>query len=248
MNSSSESVTSENPDVARASLLDTLIGGLDQTLRQIHGVQRQATRPTPDEAINNETAPTVPVDDTGSDSDTSEQVVKRLSDHEQELSGRLMRINHAGEIAAQALYRGQALASRDQNVRRQMEQAAAEETDHLVWCEQRLDELNTSTSVLNPLWYVGSFAIGYAAGRAGDDWSLGFVGETEKQVEKHLDQHLERLPANDQRSRLIIQTMKEDEARHGQAAMDAGGRELPAVVRGLMRLTSKVMTRTAYWL
>ncbi len=209
------------------SALDALITGFDETLRQIAGINQTAGRPSPGNDI--------------ADSDA-------LTREQAQLAGRLMRINHAGEVAAQALYRGQALATDNEAVRNAMEEAAAEETDHLVWCQERMDELNTRPSVLNPFWYAGSFTLGYVAGKAGDDWSLGFVGETERQVEQHLDHHLDRLPETDRRSRAIIETMKEDEARHGQTAMDAGGRELPGWARKMMRLTSKVMTRGAYWL
>jgi ubiquinone biosynthesis monooxygenase Coq7 len=160
----------------------------------------------------------------------------------------LMRVNHSGEVAAQALYQGQALTARLENVREAMEQAAVEEVDHLKWCEGRLQELGSRTSVLNPLWYAGSFAIGALAGIAGDRWSLGFVAETEKQVVNHLQGHLERLPLEDERSRAILEQMKQDEQHHGQAAADAGGAQLPAPFRHLMTLTSRVMTRTAYWI
>jgi 3-demethoxyubiquinol 3-hydroxylase len=157
----------------------------------------------------------------------------------------LMRINHAGEIAAQGLYDGQALVARDGATRALLQQAGREETDHLAWCEQRLRELDDRSSRLDPLWYAGSFAIGMAAGLAGDARSLGFVAETERQVERHLDGHLERLPAADRRSRAILQQMRQDEVEHGLAARQAGGAELPLPVRGLMRLTARLMTATA---
>jgi ubiquinone biosynthesis monooxygenase Coq7 len=160
----------------------------------------------------------------------------------------LMRVNHAGEIAAQALYQGQALTARDERVRDAMREAAEEEGDHLAWCAERLRELGSRPSVLNPFWYLGSFAIGALAGVLGDRVSLGFVAETERQVEGHLHEHLERLPPDDERSRLILEQMKSDEIRHGEKARSAGGRELPLPVRHLMRLTSKVMTHTAYWI
>jgi ubiquinone biosynthesis monooxygenase Coq7 len=160
----------------------------------------------------------------------------------------LMRVNHAGEIAAQALYQGQALTARNPAVRDTLRQAAAEEGDHLAWCAQRLGELGGRPSLLSPLWYAGAFAIGAVAGALGDRVSLGFVAETEKQVEGHLDEHLRRLPAEDERSRRILEQMKADEIHHGQMARNAGGAELPSPVPQLMRLTSKVMTRTAYWI
>ncbi len=169
-----------------------------------------------------------------------------LSDDERRHAAGLMRVNHAGEVAAQALYQGQALTARLPGVRDRMERAAAEENDHLLWCERRIDELDGRTSLLNPLWYTGSLAIGALAGWAGDKWSLGFIVETERQVVRHLDDHLERLPAADTRSRAILAQMKDDEQHHATSALDAGGAPLPAPVRALMALTSKVMTTTAY--
>jgi ubiquinone biosynthesis monooxygenase Coq7 len=170
-----------------------------------------------------------------------------LSGAEKTESARLMRVNHAGEVAAQALYQGQALTARLEAVRERMEQAAAEENDHLEWCERRIEQLDGHLSYLNPLWYLGSFAIGATAGALGDKWSLGFVAETERQVVDHLEDHLSRMPANDMKSRAILEQMKADEARHGAVAKAAGGVELPAPIRRLMRLASQVMTRTAYW-
>jgi ubiquinone biosynthesis monooxygenase Coq7 len=160
----------------------------------------------------------------------------------------LMRVNHAGEIAAQALYHGQALLARDAATREFLLQAAAEEGDHLAWCEQRLHELHSHRSVLNPLWYAGSFAIGAAAAAISDRLSLGFVTETERQVEGHLEAHLQSLPKDDARSRRILETMRREEAGHAAAAQAAGAVELPLPVRAAMKLTSKLMTRTAYWL
>ena len=158
----------------------------------------------------------------------------------------LMRVNHAGEIAAQALYHGQALTARTPAVRRQMLEAARDETDHLAWCEARVRELDDRTSLLAPFWYAGSFAIGALAGLAGDRNSLGFVAETEKQVIEHIDSHLAQLPEGDERSKRILEQMKDDEARHGSDATKAGGWELPGPVRELMRRTGRFMTRTAY--
>jgi ubiquinone biosynthesis monooxygenase Coq7 len=163
-------------------------------------------------------------------------------------SGRLMRVNHSGEVAAQALYQGQALTARDPAVAGAMRRAAAEEMDHLAWCEQRLRELNGATSLLNPLWYAGSFAIGALAGALGDRASLGFIAETEKQVEAHLRGHLERLPAADHRSRAIVDQMTHDEVAHGAQAESLGADELPFLLRSAMRLTSRVMTGSSYWL
>ena len=158
----------------------------------------------------------------------------------------LMRVNHAGEICAQALYAGQAATARHPEVQAAMQQAADEEMDHLAWCESRLRELDSRTSFLNPLWYAGSFAIGALAGLAGDRWSLGFLRETENQVEAHLQQHLDRLPVSDSRSRAILDQMKTDESQHGRMAEDAGGRELPQPVRAAMAFTAGIMKALAY--
>ena len=171
-----------------------------------------------------------------------------LTDAEKRTAAALMRVNHAGEIAAQALYHGQALMARSTATRELLLKAAREETDHLAWCETRLRDLDSRPSLLNPLWYAGSFAIGAAAALLGDRISLGFVVETERQVEGHLDEHLARLPPGDARSRAILQTMQADEIAHGMSAKAAGGAELPAPVRALMRSTALVMTRTAYWI
>jgi len=160
----------------------------------------------------------------------------------------LMRVNHAGEIAAQALYHGQALTARNDKVRQSLLEAARDETDHLAWCEQRVRELGSRTSLLAPVWYAGSFAIGALAGLAGDRNSLGFVAETEQQVIEHLESHLHQdgLPQDDERSRRIVAQMQADEARHGSEARAAGGHDLPGPVRGLMRRTAQIMTSTAY--
>jgi len=170
-----------------------------------------------------------------------------LPESERRTSAALMRVNHAGEVAAQALYHGQALVARSPATRELLRKAAREESDHLAWCELRLKELAARPSLLNPLWYAGSFAIGAAAALMGDRTSLGFVTETELQVEGHLGRHLDRLPASDSRSRAILEAMRADEIAHGAAAQAAGGAELPAPVRALMRHTARVMTGTAYW-
>lgn len=159
----------------------------------------------------------------------------------------LMRVNHAGEVCAQALYSGQALMARDPAIRAALQQAAAEERDHLAWCRTRLLELGSHTSVLDPFWYAGSFALGLVSGAAGDRWSMGFLHETEAQVERHIDGHLERLPEDDARSRAILEQMRDDERRHGAMGLAMGGRELPLPVKAAMKAVSKVMTRTAYW-
>ncbi len=171
-----------------------------------------------------------------------------LEDAERAESCRLMRVNHAGEVAAQALYRGEALTARDPALTDTMLEAAGEEMNHLAWCELRLEELKGRTSLLNPLWYVGSFAIGALAGTLGRSASLGFITETEKQVESHLRDHMERLPAADQRSRAILERMRHDEMKHGAAAASLGGKELPFALRTAMRLASRSLTRGSYWL
>lgn len=208
------------------SPFDRLIQGIDQALRTTFGPAPEPSRPNP----------------------ASAQTAGELSERERDLAGRLMRINHAGEISAQALYQGQALTARLPTVRAKMEQAAVEENDHLAWTEDRIRELGTHTTWLAPLWYAGSFTIGALAGVAGDRWSLGFVVETERQVVSHLDSHLAQLPEHDARDRAILEQMKADEARHATTALAAGAAELPAPIKQLMRLTSKVMTGTAYWI
>ena len=202
---------------------DNLITSFDNALRTLHGIYNNK-RPNPAADI----APA------------------ELSETERKHVAGLMRVDHVGEICAQALYQGQAFTARDNHTRDHMLEAAVEEADHLDWCKQRLDELESHTSILNPLWYAGSFAIGAAAGIAGNGWNLGFVVETERQVEAHLDEHLEELPQQDERSRVILQQMKEDEVRHADNALHAGGKPLPAPVKQAMRMMAKVMTTTAY--
>ena len=210
----------------RYTPLDHLVMNLDQAVRTLAGRPLVTGRPNP--------------------ADDWEEA--ELTPAEKTESARLMRVNHAGEVSAQALYQGQALTARLERVRERMEQAAHEENDHLAWCEQRLDELGSHTSLLNPAWYLGSFLIGAGAGAIGDKWSLGFVAETERQVIAHLEDHLQRLPEQDKKSRAILEQMKIDEAHHGAMAKAAGGAELPGPVKGVMKLMSKVMTGTAYWL
>ncbi len=206
--------------------LDRLIGHLDQAIHTVFGPPPQAGRVNP----------------------AAEKSEPTLNASERELSGRLMRINHVGEICAQALYQGQAVTARLPEVRGKMEQAAQEENDHLAWTADRIRELGTHASYLNPLWYAGSFAIGAVAGAIGDKWSLGFVAETEKQVVQHLSDHLRRMPTADEKSRTILEQMREDESRHATVAIESGAAVLPEPVRQLMRFTSKLMTRTAYWI
>jgi ubiquinone biosynthesis monooxygenase Coq7 len=171
-----------------------------------------------------------------------------LDEAERTQSARLMRVNHAGEVAAQALYRGQAVTARDPAIAAAMDRAAHEELDHLAWCAERLETLGARTSVLNPFWYAGSFLIGALAGARGDATSLGFITETERQVEQHLTDHLARLPAADHRSREVLEQMRHDEVRHGDTAAALGGEPLPLPLRLAMRLTSQLMTRSSYWL
>lgn len=213
-------------DARTYSFLDSVLINIDHGIRTVFGKPPATERNNP----------------------AASQGEAELDEQEKRLAARLMRVNHAGEIAAQALYEGQALTAHLPDVRSNMERAALEENDHLNWCAQRVQELGQHTSLFNPLWYAGSFAIGAIAGMAGDKWSLGFVAETEHQVVRHLEDHLQRLPVQDKKSRLILQQMKEDEAHHATTALEAGAAELPEPVKKLMALTSKVMTRTAYWI
>lgn len=170
-----------------------------------------------------------------------------LSNQERAHAEALMRVNHVGEVCAQALYQGQALACRNREVRQALEQAAYEETEHLAWTERRLVELHGRTSLLNPLWYLGALSIGFGAGKLGDSWSLGFLAETERQVEAHLDHHLSELPWQDRKSRAIVEQMRLDEISHAATAVRLGARELPTAARLAMQLVAKTMTRTAYY-
>jgi len=172
----------------------------------------------------------------------------QLDDAQRRTSAALMRVNHTGEVCAQALYQGQALTAREVSAKAALEKAAQEETEHLAWTERRIAELGGSKSALNPLFYAGSFAIGAVSGLLGDRWNLGFLAETERQVVLHLEGHLQRLPAEDQKSRAIVEQMREDEARHATTAISHGGAELPAPVKAAMKASSRVMTETAYWL
>jgi ubiquinone biosynthesis monooxygenase Coq7 len=219
------------PDPAPGASLDTWIGAADRALRAIFA-PAHASRPVPQPA-----APAA----------GAAAAAPELSPDERRRAAALMRVNHAGEISAQALYHGQAIGARSQTTRRLLLDAAREEADHLAWCESRLKELDSRPSLLNPLWYGGSFFIGALTALAGDRASLGFVVETERQVEGHLDEHLGRLPAGDLRSRAIVHQMRADEAAHGANARAAGGMELPGPVRALMRRTAGIMTGLAYW-
>ena len=207
------------------SLADRLVSEFDTGLRTLFGKPEITERENPANKI----------------------AESELSEEQQRHAAGLMRVNHAGEVCAQALYQGQALTARDPEVARQMHRSALEENDHLDWCASRCKELGTHTSVLGPFWYVGSLTIGAIAGVAGDKWSLGFVAETEHQVVRHLDSHLAQIPEKDKKTRAILEQMKEDESHHATVALHAGGAELPMPVKTFMGLTSKIMTKAAYW-
>ena len=205
------------------SLADRLIGEFDRALRAVAGVV-QAARPSPAEGV----------------------AESELDDAKREHAAALMRVNHVGEVCAQALYQGQALTARNDAARAALEKAAREEEDHLAWSAERIRELGGRPSLLNPLWYAGSFAIGAVAGGLGDRWNLAFLAETERQVEEHLAGHLEALPSEDRRTRAVVEAMRQDEARHRESAIHLGAAELPEPVRLAMRLASRVMTTVAY--
>jgi ubiquinone biosynthesis monooxygenase Coq7 len=205
--------------------MDSMIAALDGALRTLFSVPH-ASRP----------CPVLPAEDT------------HLGAQERRHAAALMRVNHVGEVCAQALYTAQALVTRDPALKRHLQGAVREETDHLAWTAQRLGELGSRPSLLNPLWYAGAFSLGLVAGRLGDPMSLGFVVETERQVEAHLQGHLERLPAGDHASRAIVAQMKEDEAAHGRSAREAGAAELPLPAKLMMKVAAKVMTTTAHYI
>lgn len=203
-------------------LLDRLICELDHALRTI-AAPANAVRVSPAMAIN------------------------AVADAKNVEAARLMRVNHCGELCAQALYRGQALVAQSSETREVLETAAQEERDHLAWCQQRIDELGGRTSILNPAWYAASFCLGVASGALGDKWSMGFLVETERQVERHLEDHLGVLPASDERSRAVLTAMLADEIRHGDSGEAHGAVPLPAAVKAAMKVTSSLMTRSTYW-
>jgi len=204
--------------------LDRLLAGVDHALRTLNSAPTRIARPNPAGDIEE----------------------AALTDDEKTHAAGLMRVNHAGEIAAQGLYQGHAAFARDPSIEAQMNEAADEELDHLAWCEQRLQELKSAPSALRPIWYGGAFAMGAASSALGDKWSLGFIEETERQVSDHLTSHLGRLPENDLRSRAIVTQMRDEEEVHGANAKEAGAAPLPGPIRGLMRTVAKIMTRTAY--
>lgn len=207
------------------SLIDELIIGIDRGLATLYDSRSTAVRGYPAEDIDD----------------------RPLTNREKRHSAGLMRVNHSGEVSAQALYQGQSMTAHDQKVRESMKKSAEEEVDHLAWCEQRINELGGHTSILNPLWYFGSFSIGAIAGICGDKWSLGFITETEHQVVRHLQGHLDSLPQHDEKSRSILEQMKVDEGHHAGVALEAGAAELPEPIKLAMRLTSRLMTGTSYW-
>ncbi len=204
--------------------IDRLLINVDRALRVVSG-QAKSTRPAPDAHCTDH----------------------HLTEQEQKHSAGLMRVNHVGEVCAQALYDSQAVFSRSANVKQQLHRSSVEEGDHLAWTARRLHELNSHTSVLNPFWYAGAYACGLVAGACGDALSLGFVVETEKQVEAHLASHLRELPIQDEKSRAIVEQMRVDEIAHGAAANALGAQELPAPIKGLMQGMAKVMTSSAYY-
>lgn len=213
--------------MSRANFFDNLISEVDNALRTILPPKKRiSTRHSPAEHVHD----------------------SALSSKEKKHVAGLMRVNHAGEVCAQALYQGQALTAQLTHIKQQMSEAAAEEVDHLAWCEERLAQLGSKPSLLNPIWYSGSIVLGALAGLAGDKVSLGFVAETERQVTAHLQQHLQKLPITDKKSQAILTLMQEDETHHAEVAVDAGAIELPYLVKQLMRIVSKLMTKSSYYI
>ena len=208
------------------SFIDQAIINFNTALQTMGGGVTSSTRPSPAADLSEPT----------------------LSEEERRHAASLMRVNHVGEVCAQALYQGQALTARSSHIQSKLVQASREETDHLIWCQQRIAELNSHTSYLNPLWYGGSLLIGVAAGLLGDKFNLGFLAETENQVERHLTGHLTRLPANDEKSKKIVEQMRLDEINHATTAKQAGAAEVPALVKSLMQITAKMMTTISYWM
>ena len=205
---------------------DKLIDHADRVLRTLSGHAKTTGRPNPADAADD----------------------YKLNADDAKLSAQLMRVNHAGEVAAQALYQGQALTAKNKDVQMKLSQAAEEENDHLAWCKKRVNELGEQTSLFDPLWYAGSLTIGAMAGLAGDKWNLGFLAETEKQVVKHIDSHLEQLPSKDEKTRAILQQMHIDENQHATQAVESGGADLPEPIKQGMQLVSKIMTKTSFWI
>ena len=217
-----------DPELRQYSWIDKIINGVDTACRTMATGARVHDRARPDLHLETDGV--------------------SLTPQESQLAGRLLRVDHCGEICAQGLYQGQALTARDPKVAEKLSQSAKEENDHLAWCEARLEELKTRPSYLNPLWYAGSFMLGALAGLAGDRWSLGFVVETENQVMTHLDSHLKRLPEVDYKTRVILQQMQSDEGEHADKALKAGATELPNGVKKMMTGCAKIMTTLAFWI
>ncbi|MCH8256665.1 MAG: 2-polyprenyl-3-methyl-6-methoxy-1,4-benzoquinone monooxygenase [Proteobacteria bacterium] len=211
--------------MSRLSPLDRLITQVDTFIKTTTGSIGPRDRPSPAETMRE----------------------VELSAEERTYSARLMRINHCGEVCAQALYHGQALTARDTQTSAVMQQAAAEERDHLSWCEQRIKELDSHVSLLNPFWYAASFSMGALAGLLGDKINLGFIAATEQEVCRHLDEHLEKLPPGDEKSRSILRQMRDDESRHATTAIEHGGSHYPEPIKSIMRQVSRLMTRSTYW-
>jgi ubiquinone biosynthesis monooxygenase Coq7 len=212
-------------DPRKYSPFDQVCLSVDQTLRAIFGKPKTTERKSPVDTLSE----------------------PNLTEKQRKHAAALMRINHTGEVCAQALYHGQGLTSRSLDVKEKMQTAATEEGDHLAWCAERIVELGSHTSYLNPVWYIGSFALGLTAGLIGDKWSLGFLAETETQVVKHLEEQLELLPEEDKKSAAILQQMRKDEEHHHQEAVNSGAAELPSVIKKLMAFASKIMVKTTYW-
>jgi len=217
----------------KLSRIDQLLKQSDQALRTVSGNTQHPQRPSPAQTIHKK---------------NTADSANALSEQKKKHIAALMRVNHTGEVCAQALYQGQAIFAKSTRVKTSMENAAAEEIDHLVWCEQRLSTLNSRVSYLNPIWYGLSFGLGAIAGAMGDRWSLGFVKETEDQVGKHLNEHLDQIPVEDQETRAILNQMQKDEAHHALNAKEQGARELPQTIKHAMRIVSKVMTRSTYYI
>ena len=215
----------ERSKTLQHSAIDNAITGFDRILRTLNAGSTKARRPSPAKTEDND---------------------QTLSDEERRHAAGLMRVNHAGEVCAQALYQGQALTAKLPHIRQDMEDAAQEELDHLAWCEERLTDLNAQPSLLNPLWYAMSFGIGAGAGMISDKVSLGFVAATENQVCEHLEKHMKTLPENDLKSKAVIRQMLEDEDKHAQTALSAGGHQFPKPVKKLMSAVSRVMTESSY--
>lgn len=228
--------------------LQTIFGNPQGTGRQDPAINAQPPIVSPDKSSTETTDNTSPDNKKEQLTQNDTTAPAALTDEQRKQSAALMRINHCGEVCAQALYQGQALTARSDKVRESMQQASNEENDHLLWCNNRLNDLDGRRSYLNPLWYAGSFTLGAIAGMVGDKWSLGFVAETERQVVRHLDSHLQQITRNDYKTHAVLTQMKIDEAEHATNAVKIGAAELPGPIKSLMGLSSRIMTKTAYWI